>query len=217
MCRACARSQQLRLHLDRDAPATDAAAAASKSRRPSVASDCSSVVPSTKSSPTDRSTVTSTPCSAGPSSPPSTATRPLCAYFKNDRCRMGNACRFAHSLKEHKNPRLILMRRFPQYRQQSPVQMAPYVAQPTVLPNQCYGYVAPPPPVQQPQAEAAVFPLASPGAPMTVAAPPPQMYYYYQPTGQGSAAPVYYAPMMVQQSKTPEPSAAAGAPVMENQ
>ncbi|KAF4661936.1 hypothetical protein FOZ61_002858 [Perkinsus olseni] len=213
MCRACARSQQLRLHLDRDAPTTDAAAA-SKSRRPSVASDCSSVVPSTKSSPTDRSTVTSTPCSAGPSSPPSTTTRPLCAYFKNDRCRMGNACRFAHSLKEHKNPRLILMRRFPQYRQQSPVQMAPYVAQPPVMPNQCYGYVAPPPAVQQPQAEAAVFPLASPGGPMTVPAPPPQMYYYYQPTGQGAAAPVYYAPMMVQQS--PEPSAAA-APVMENQ
>ncbi|EER12100.1 hypothetical protein Pmar_PMAR019206 [Perkinsus marinus ATCC 50983] len=212
MCRACARSQQLRLQLDRGVPTVSTKG----SRSGSIASDCSSVVPSTKASPTDSSTAPSTPCSveAPPmkvsvgSSPTTTipsTTRPLCAYFKNDRCRMGNACRFAHSLKEHKNPRLILMRRFPQCQQS--VGQSPYVAQPTVVPNPCYAYVAPP--VQQPY-EGPAFPVASPNGPMAVP-PPPQMYYYYQPAAQ-AAPPMYYAPVMVQKS----PGGPSVAPVVEN-
>ncbi|KAF4687202.1 hypothetical protein FOZ63_001793 [Perkinsus olseni] len=39
------------------------------------------------------------------------AYRPICEYFKNDRCRLGNACRFAHSLKEYHHPELVDSRR----------------------------------------------------------------------------------------------------------
>ncbi|KAF4661937.1 hypothetical protein FOZ61_002859 [Perkinsus olseni] len=39
------------------------------------------------------------------------AQKPLCGYYKKDRCRLGQMCRFAHSLHEHANPRLITMRR----------------------------------------------------------------------------------------------------------
>ncbi|KAF4677264.1 hypothetical protein FOL47_002503 [Perkinsus chesapeaki] len=37
--------------------------------------------------------------------------RPICEYFKNDRCRMGLACRFAHTLKEYYHPEIVDERR----------------------------------------------------------------------------------------------------------
>ncbi|KAF4673219.1 hypothetical protein FOL47_010840 [Perkinsus chesapeaki] len=37
--------------------------------------------------------------------------KPICGYYKKDRCRLGQMCRFAHSLQEHSNSRLISLRR----------------------------------------------------------------------------------------------------------
>ncbi|KAF4673220.1 hypothetical protein FOL47_010841 [Perkinsus chesapeaki] len=219
MCRACDRSRQLRLQLD-----TSATTAPAKSRSPSVASDCSSIDQSSKSSPADRATVASSPNSAespqlrSPQGPTAQVTRPLCAYFKNDRCRMGNACRFAHSLKEHKNPRLILMRRFPQYQQTNQTYVAPQaVAAPKV-----YGYMAPAPAalVQQQQQEVRMYSVPVPNGGMAVQ--PAQMYYYYQ-TAAAPATPaapmgqqIYYAPAMMTSnnehtSKLPQTSAVSDA------
>ncbi|KAF4747741.1 hypothetical protein FOZ63_005962, partial [Perkinsus olseni] len=52
------------------------------------------------------------------SSAAAAAYRPICEYFKNDRCRLGNACRFAHSLKEYHHPELVDSRRAKEEEQQ---------------------------------------------------------------------------------------------------